>query len=175
MKDIDKKLKEEFRVFLYAIWHELNLPEPTGLQVDIGEFLQHGSKRIIIEAFRGCGKSFITAAFVLWVLYREPQTKIMVVSASKERADAFSTFLKRLIDEVPWLRHLKARPEQRDSKVSFDVGPATPDQSPSVKSVGITGQLTGSRADIIIADDIEVLNNSATQTARDKLSELVNF
>ncbi|WP_173489371.1 phage terminase large subunit, partial [Marinobacterium sp. xm-d-509] len=59
------------------------------------------------------------------------------------------------------------------SKISFDVGPAVADQSPSVKSVGITGQLTGSRADLIVADDIEVLNNAFTQSARDKLSESV--
>jgi hypothetical protein len=42
-----------------------------------------------------------------------------------------------------------------------------------VKSVGITGQLSGSRADIIVADDVEVPNNSMTQTMRDKLSEAV--
>lgn len=171
--DIEKKLKEDFRVFLWVIWKELNLPDPTRLQDDIAEFLHHGPKRSVISAFRGVGKSFITAAFVLWSLFRDPQMKIMVVSASKERADSFSTFTKRLIDQVEWLRHLRARSDQRDSKVSFDVGPATPDQSPSVKSVGITGQLTGSRADVIIADDIEVVNNSSTQTARDKLSELV--
>jgi hypothetical protein len=39
--------------------------------------------------------------------------------------------------------------------------------------VGITGQLTGSRADLIIADDIETPKNSLTQTMRDRLAELV--
>ncbi|MFK9938776.1 DNA maturase B, partial [Klebsiella pneumoniae] len=57
--------------------------------------------------------------------------------------------------------------------ISFDVGPAKPDHSPSVKSVGITGQLTGSRADIIIADDVEIPGNPATQGAREKLWTLV--
>ncbi|MFL1495762.1 DNA maturase B, partial [Pseudomonas antarctica] len=33
--------------------------------------------------------------------------------------------------------------------------------------------LAGSRADILIADDVEVPNNSATQSARDHLGELV--
>ena len=55
----------------------------------------------------------------------------------------------------------------------FDVGPAVPDISPSIKSVGISGQLTGSRADLLIADDVEVANNSGTQTQRDKLNEAV--
>jgi len=42
-----------------------------------------------------------------------------------------------------------------------------------VKSVGVTGQLTGSRADIIIADDVEVPNNSMTHMMREKLAETV--
>lgn len=138
----------------------------------MAEWLQHGPNRLVIEAFRGIGKSWVAAAYVCWLLYRNPQLKIMVVSASKLRADDFSTFVLRLISEVPFLRHLKPKLDQRSSKISFDVAPATPDQSPSVKSVGITGQLTGSRADVIIADDIEVTNNSSTQAMRDKLKEL---
>lgn len=102
-----------------------------------------------------------------------PEAKIMVVSASKQRADDFSTFTQRLIAEVPLLQHLKPRGDQRASKIAFDVGPATASHSPSVKSVGISGQLAGSRADLIIADDVEIPNNSATQDLRDKLSEAV--
>lgn len=164
----------DFRVFLYYIWKHLALPDPTPIQYDIANYLQHGPKRKIIQAFRGVGKSWVTSAYVLWKLYWNPQYKILVVSASKERADAFSTFTLRLINDVPWLQHL--RPDnstQRSSKISFDVGPAKPDHAPSVKSVGIFGQLTGSRADVIIADDIEVANNSFTQGMRDKLSETV--
>jgi hypothetical protein len=138
----------------------------------MAEWLQNGPTRLVIEAFRGIGKSWVTAAYVCWLLYRDPQLKVMVVSASKLRADDFSTFTLRLIHEVPFLQHLMPREGQRSSKIAFDVGPARADQSPSVKSVGITGQLTGSRADVIIADDIEVTNNSATQAMRDKLREL---
>lgn len=158
---------------MFMVWKHLGLPEPTEVQYDIAYYLQHGPRRSVIEAFRGVGKSWITSAFVCWLLLRNPQLKILVVSASKERADAFSTFVKRLIAEIPMLQHLKPTGEQRDSVIAFDVGPATPDHSPSVKSVGITGQITGSRADILIADDVEVPNNSATQMMRDKLSESV--
>ena len=158
---------------MFLVWKHLGLPDPTPVQYDLALFLQHGPKRSIIEAFRGVGKSWITSAFVCWLLLRDPQLKIMVVSASKARADDFSTFTKRLIAEMPMLQHLRAKAGQRDSNISFDVGPSRPDHSPSVKSVGITGQLTGSRADVIIADDVEVVGNSLTQTMRDKLSSLV--
>src|SRR5262249_34990700 len=85
----------------------------------------------------------------------------------------FSTFMKQLIFDMPLLAFLRPRPDQRQSTIAFDVGPAKPDPSPSVKSVGINGQLTGSRANVIIADDIEIPHNSDTQGKRDKILELV--
>ena len=170
--DIEERLKD-FRYFLFLIWKHLGLPDPTPIQNDIAAYLQYGHKRKVVEAFRGVGKSWITAAYVLFRLYHDPQLKILVVSASKERADNFSTFTLRLINDVPWLSHLAPRNGQRNSKISFDVGEAKPDQSPSVKSVGLFGQLTGSRADIIVADDVEVVNNSYTQGMRDKIKEAV--
>jgi len=171
---IEEQLKTDFRFFLTAVWTHLELPEPTRAQLCIAEFIQNGPKRLQIQAFRGVGKSWITAAFVLWTLYNDNDKKIMVVSASKDRADAFSIFCQRLILEVPWLSHLRPKnDDQRWSRVSFDVGPARPHQAPSVKSVGITGQLTGSRADLMVLDDVEVPNNSMTELQREKLLQLV--
>lgn len=166
-------LKADFRNFVFKIWQHLGLPSPTDIQYDIALWLQHGPKRLITEAFRGVGKSWITAAFVLWLLYCDPDKKVMVVSASATKANEFSTFCLLLIRDVPFLKHLAPSHDQRRSLIAFDVGPAKPDQSPSVKSVGITGQLTGSRADVIVADDIEVPHNSDTQGKRDRLLELI--
>ena len=171
--EIDPRIAGNFKNFLYLVWQQLSLPKPTPVQYDIADYLQHGPKRKMVQAFRGVGKSWITSALVCWLLYRDPQTKILVVSASKTRADDFSTFTKRLIAEMPMLQHLRAREGQRDSNVAFDVGPAQASHAPSVKSVGITGQMTGSRADVIIADDIESANNSLTQIMRDKLLSIV--
>lgn len=163
----------DFRKFMFMLWKHLNLPAPTEIQYDIAHFLQHGPRRSIIEAFRGVGKSWITAGYVVWLLWGDPQLKILVVSASKDRADMFSNFVKRIIAEMPCVMHLMAKQGQRDSNISFDVGPALADHSPSVKSVGVTGQMTGSRANVIVADDVEVPNNSVTQLMRDRLSERV--
>lgn len=170
---IEQDPLSDFRKFLYVTWKHLNLPDPTKVQYDIAKHIQHGEKRMIVEAFRGVGKSWITSAYVVWLLYMNPQLNILVVSASKNRADDFTTFTLRLIKEMEILAHLRPRDDQRQSKISFDVGPAAASHAPSVKSVGVTGQLAGSRADVLIADDIEVPNNSATQGMRDKLSEAV--
>ena len=126
----------------------------------------------MVQAFRGVGKSWITAAFVLWTLFNDNDKKIMVVSASKERADNFSIFCQKLIIETPWLRHMQPNSDTaRWSRISFDINCA-PHQAPSVKSVGVTGQLTGSRADLMVLDDVEVPSNSLTEMMREKLLQL---
>lgn len=165
---------DNFPLFVGLVWNYIGLPKPTPIQVDIAKTLQNPpSNRFILEGFRGVAKSFITCAYVVWSLWRNPQLKILIVSANKERADANATFVKKIMNTLPFLEHLKAREGQRDTQNLFDVGPAKPDHSPSVKSVGIEGQLTGSRADIIISDDVEIPKNSFTQTLRDRLFELV--
>ncbi len=172
MNDIITALQDDFKLFLQALWEQLDLPSPTRAQYSIADYLQNGPKRLQIQAFRGVGKSWITGAFVLWTLFKDPEKKIMIISASKERADNMSIFLQKLIIETPWLKHLRPKSDDsRWSRISFDVN-CSPHQAPSVKSVGITGQLTGSRADLMILDDIEVPGNSMTELMREKLLQL---
>jgi hypothetical protein len=172
MSNVLAALQGDFKVFLQALWSQLDLPEPTRAQYAIADYLQHGPKRLQIQAFRGVGKSWITGAFVLWTLFNNPEKKIMIISASKERADNMSIFLQKLIIETPWLKHLQPKSDDaRWSRISFDVN-CSPSQAPSVKSVGITGQLTGSRADLMILDDVEVPGNSMTEMMREKLLQL---
>ena len=170
--DIDPKIAD-FRNFLWICWKHLQLPQPTPIQYDIAQFIDSDIKRLCVQAFRGVGKSWITSAYVCHQLLLDPDKNILVVSASKTRADDFSTFTLRLIHEVPILTHLRPKEGQRMSKISFDVGPAKASHAPSVKSLGVTGQLTGSRADICVIDDCESANNSQTQLMRDKLSETI--
>ena len=172
MSNVLEALQSDFKLFLQALWQQLDLPHPTKAQYAIADYLQHGPKRLQIQAFRGVGKSWITGAFVLWTLFNNPEKKIMIISASKERADNMSIFLQKLIIETPWLSHLQPKSDDaRWSRISFDVN-CSPSQAPSVKSVGITGQLTGSRADLMILDDVVVPGNSMTEMMREKLLQL---
>jgi len=170
----EEQLAKSFPLFLSLVWKSLDLPRPTRAQLAIAEYLQNGPKRLQIQAFRGLGKSWIAAAFVLWVLWNDRDKKILVVSASKQRADDFTVFTQKCILEFDWLTHMRpVNDDQRLSRVSFDIAGCRPAQSPSVKSVGITGQITGSRADLIVFDDVEVPANSATDMMREKLLQLV--
>tara|TARA_R110002020_G_scaffold2751_2_gene12912 strand:- start:3132 stop:4841 length:1710 start_codon:yes stop_codon:yes gene_type:complete len=165
------KGKFGFRNFLYLAWKSIGLPDPTPIQYDIADFMQHGPDRQCTMAFRGIGKSYIASAFVVYSLLIDPTKNIMIVSASRDRADDFSNFCFKLLTSLGDLtHHLQPRDDQRCSRVKFDVGPAPVGHAPSVFSRGINSQLAGYRADIIISDDVSTPENSATQVMRDKIA-----
>jgi hypothetical protein len=143
-------------------WTRLAVPDPRG-------------RSDILEAFRGIGKSYITSAYCLWKLLRDPfHEKFLVVSASSNKAKEFVAQTKMILTTMPLFEHLRPRQDQRDMVDRFDVNGASISQSPSVRAAGITGQITGSRATTIVADDIEVPDNSGTEEARLKLLHKVN-
>lgn len=190
---------ESFQTFLERVWEHLGLPKPTRAQYEIAHRLQYGydsyekellsvdealallnhPREDIIRAFRGLGKSYITAAFVIWRLMRNPRDeKILVVSATGGKAKEFVAQVKGLIESMPlcqWLlegdRENGAR--RRDEADQFDVAGANLAQSYSVKARGIDGQITGSRATLVVADDIEVPQNSKTEAGRAAILSVV--
>ena len=172
-QDIEKA-RQHFWAFVYIVWKSIGLPNPTPIQVDIAQYLQNPpSDRIVIQGFRGVAKSFLTCAYAVWRLWSNRDLKVLIISASRDRADDNARFIKSIIRTLPFLADMKADKSQLDTQNIFNVGGAQADISPSVKSVGITGQITGTRADLLISDDVEVSKNSGTQMQRDKLSEAV--
>jgi hypothetical protein len=165
-------VKADFRKFLYLIFLHLG-HIPSAVQYDIARYLQHGPRKKIICGFRGVGKTWITVCFALWCLYRNPQCKVFVVSASSAHAKSFVNFAIQLIYDVPFLKGLRPRSSQRQASDNFDVAAARPDRQPSLKAVGITSQLPGNRADVIIPDDVETPQTAGTVTQREKLLETI--
>jgi hypothetical protein len=186
---------EDFRNFLALVWSHLGLPEPTPAQYEIAHRLQYGAdseewsllgkeqrhalltepRNDIVRAFRSIGKSYITAAFVIWRIMRNPRDeKVLVVSATGSKAKEFVDQVKGVLESlelVQWLlqgsREGGAR--RRDMADKFDVVGASISQSYSLKAVGINGQVTGSRATLLVADDIEIEANSKTEDARQRI------
>jgi len=164
-----KTLVNDFRSYLNYVWEAINLPAPTPIQIDMAKTLMTGDKRLLIEAFRGVGKTYITGAYVTWRLLRNPNEKVLIVSQSGPHSDAIAQFIRRLIFDLPILEHLIPDTDMRNSVKSFDVNGCEVTVQPSVKSLGITSQLQGNRASILISDDVEGLQNSATEQMRAKL------
>ena len=163
-------LKDDFRNFLFRVWQELGLPEPSRVQYDMGGFLQNGPDRRMIQAMRGAGKSYETAAFAAWLLYRNPDTTLLCISAVQTRAREFILLVRKIIDSMDELAHLRPGEWDRDGADRFDVGcRSRPDKNPSVAAYGIKSMVTGTHVDCVILDDVEIPENSSTVEARDKL------
>jgi len=163
--------------FITLLMRELNMAEtPTPVQLQICDYLQTGPKRRVIAAFRGCGKSTLSAMYLLWKLYHDPDEKCLIISASMSRSEAMTAWMLQTISRVPWLKHME--PDSHDgrySRINFDVGTCRNiEQSPSVRAAGITGQITGSRASTILVDDCETPQTCLTQVQREKLRNSLN-
>lgn len=186
---------EDFRNFLAVCWDHLGLPEPTPAQYEIAHRLQYGAdsaewdqldaeareqlftrhREDVIRCFRSLGKSYITSAYAIWRLMRNPRDeKVLVVSASAKKAKDFVSQTRGIIQSLVLCQWLLDGPREsgaprRDQADQFDVAGASLSQSHSVIAAGITSQITGARATILIADDIEVERNSLTEEARSRI------
>lgn len=146
------------------------------VQIDIGNFIAYGPRYLMVQAQRGQAKTTIAAAFAVYDLIHNPHHRVLILSAGGTQANEISTLIVRLImtmDELECLRP-DASNGDRTSVEAFDVHYTLKgvDKSPSVACVGITGNLQGKRADLLIPDDIESQKNSRTATMRELLLEL---
>ena len=169
--------KEDFRNFLALTWKHLGLPEPAPIQYDVAQAIQHGPDRFMVQAMRGLGKSYTTASYAAWRLLRDPDVKILCVSAANIRATEFVGLTRQIIEMLPITKHLIPKDHQRDGAHRFDVGALTrAAKDPSVAAYGITSMIVGTHVDIVICDDVETQENSVTVEARDKLeSKCLDF
>lgn len=150
--------------------------ETTEIQADIAQFLETGPLYRMIQAQRGQAKTTITACYAVWRLIHNPKTRILIISAGDNVATQIAYWIIQIIQNMPELTCL--RPDtgagDRSSVKAFDVHHSLKgfDKSPSVACLGITANMQGYRADVIIADDIESKKNSQTATQREKLNDL---
>lgn len=145
----------------------------TDIQADIAEYMQDGPKSSMVQAQRGEAKSTLAALYAVWSLVQNQQTRVLVVSAGESQASDVAVLIIRLIEHWPLLCWLCPDPSKGDrtSYEAFDVHHSLRrvDKSASVSCVGITANLPGKRADLLIPDDIESPKNSMTQPLRDTL------
>lgn len=161
----------DVRNFTALAWRHLNLPEPTPLQFEIVDWMSNGPRRLVVKGFRGIGKSWLASVYACHQWALDPSIKILVVSGGARRAGDFSTFTRQLLESWDLLAELRPQLDAlRDSKISFDVASTDIAHAASMTSLGITGQLTGSRADVIIADDVETMSNSDTPGKRERIA-----
>lgn len=166
--------------FAQEIWHDRQLNRYGRLSRYERRLIRwtmskmRGRKRIAL-APRGIGKTyFVVTVGILWCLFRDPESKHLLVSKSEKHTKKTIYLLQEWIKAVPFLKHLYAGDgdisrSKRWTVLEFDVAPCAENRTPSVTGVGIEGQLPGSRAHVVWGDDIETDENSQTIEARESL------
>jgi predicted phage terminase large subunit-like protein len=135
-----------------------------------------GEKRLLLMAFRACGKSTLTALFAVWLLLQNPNLRIMVVAADLVLAQKMVRNIRRVIEKHPLTAFLVPAHADQWSAMQFTVQRTIISRDPSVLARSVLTNITGSRADVIICDDVEVPHTADTpirrMDLRDKLREL---
>ena len=157
----------------YVFWWQ-NLPVPTRDQMFMMQHLSAAAiskdqEPVMLQAQRGLAKSLTVQILTNWLLLRNKDEKIVVVSATGRRASSFTLFCLNMLNAIPLLNHMYPTGDQRSSGKSYDIANRTPDDSPSVAAFGVTAAKTGSRATFIIYDDVEIPENSDTAQKREKI------
>ena len=113
-------------------------------------------------------KTTITGCYAVWCLIHDPTTRVFILSAGSTMAKEISTWCIQIFNGMPILEILrcdKSHPGARSSVEAYDVHYELkgPDKSPSIKCMGITSNMQGTRADLLISDDIESAKNAQTE------------
>ena len=129
--------------------------------------------RLLLMAFRGAGKSTIVGCFCAWLLSNNPNIRILIISAELYLAKKLVQNVANIINEHDFCKHLIAKNLRLSDQ--FVVKRTKKWRDPSVLARGINGNITGSRSEWIICDDVEVPNTcgsySKRKNLREKLSE----
>lgn len=130
-----------------------------------------GDRRLLLMVFRDAGKSTLVGLFCAWLLWRNPNLRLLVMSAEAQLATKMARNVRRIIE-----RHIltgRLRPERPEQWAAdaFTVERALELRDPSLVARGIGGNITGSRADVVICDDVEVPNTCDTPHKREELRE----
>ncbi|SDG43331.1 phage terminase large subunit [Roseospirillum parvum] len=173
----------DFIEFLY-IWNALEGQATPAHQRRMARWLaarwrrrrRRGEGQALLMAFRNSGKSTVVGLFCAWLLLDNPSLRILVMAADHALAKKMVRNVKRIIERHPLTRHLK--PPRRDQWAADQFTVARPRElrDPSMLAKGVGANVTGSRADIIVCDDVEVPNTCDTAPKRadlrQRLSEL---
>ena len=166
----------DFREFLVDVMEDLLGFTCTDMQLDIANFIQVSGRYIMVQAQRGEAKTTVTAAYAVWTLIHNPGARILIVSSREDMANEIAGWVIQIIRGMPQLECMRPDTNEGDrcSIKNFDVHYSLKgaEKSPSIKSLPITGSMSGARADILIADDIETPKNSQTEVQREHLREL---
>jgi hypothetical protein len=161
-----------FPIFL-SLWNRTQGLSTPPVHFKISQWLESASEssspRLLLMAFRACGKSTLIGLFCVWLLIRNPNLRILVLAADMTLAGKMVRNVKRILEKHPLSRHLKPKAADQWGSDRFTVRREMELRDPSVLAKSIFTNLTGTRADVIICDDVEVPKTCDTPEKRAEL------
>jgi hypothetical protein len=173
-QDRASPIRISFRQFVW-LWNRTQGQTTPALHLEIAEWLgrswEQGDRRLMLLVFRNAGKSTLVGIFCAWLLLNDPDLRILVLAAEHDLARKMARNVKRIIERHPLTRRLV--PERADQWAAdqFTVCRGLTQRDPSLLARGVSANVTGSRADIVICDDVEVPNTCATPNKRVELRD----
>lgn len=163
-----------------VIWNQFQGQHTPALHVTMSRWLQArwetGDRELLLLAFRDSGKSTLVGLFCAWLLARDSNVRILVLAADFALARKMVRNVKRVIERHPLTKGLKPAKRDQWAAEQFTVNRTAEWRDPSMLAKGIGANVTGSRADVVICDDVEVPNTSDTASKRldlrERLSEI---
>ena len=128
-------------------------------------------RRGLLMAFRHSGKSTVVGIFVACVLYMQPNTRILILSAESNLAARMVNHVRNILENHPLCVDLVPKNKKEWASGRITINRSVGIREPSVVCQGIHGNITGARADLIICDDVEVPNTCNTPQKREALRE----
>ena len=158
-----------------VIWNQAQSFKTPKLHVEICRWFEArwncGDRELLLLAFRDSGKSTLVGLFSAWLLMDNPNTRILVLAADFALARKMVRNVKRIIERHPLTRGLKPARRDQWAAEQFTVNRSAELRDPSMLAKGIGANVTGSRADVVICDDVEVPNTCDTAPKREDLRE----
>ena len=158
-----------------VVWNQLQNQATPAIHLRILRWLEaswrQSDTRLLLMAFRACGKSTCVAIFCAWLLYNQSDLRILVLAADDILARKMVRNVRRILERHPLTCYLIPQRLDQWASERFTIIRDMELRDPSMLARGITSNITGSRADIIIYDDVEVPNTSMTAEARQDLRE----
>jgi len=132
--------------------------EPGAIHDDIKKGLLSKHLRVLIVATRYSAKSTLTGMYVAWKIWRDPLTKILVISRGENLAKRMLRVVRKVfIENCPLFEHLRPTEDCLDAADQFQTPQAAKVATGGVTlmSLGVTSNLPGYRSDETICDDVE--------------------
>jgi len=128
-------------------------------------------RRGLLMAFRHSGKSTVVGIFAACVLCMRPESRILILSAESALASRMVAHIRHILENHPRCAELVPQVKKEWASNRITVNRPIGIREPSVICQGISGNITGMRADLIICDDIEVPNTCNTAQKRENMRE----